>query len=78
MVAMTERTRWMLLVLTLVVALGGGLGVALFRVAEVQSDQDRDMCDMLDAMLPSAAPAPSSRYGQQQRSAVAQYRERRC
>lgn len=76
---LTERERWLLLVLTLILALGGGLGIALLRIAEVQHDQDRDMCDMLDALVPSGAPSPSpSSYGGQQRTAVQHYRERRC
>lgn len=78
MVTVTERRRWMLLVITLILALGGGLGVALLRIAEVQRDQDRDMCNMLGAMLPSAAPAPSSSYGAEQRKAVTAYRAHRC
>lgn len=75
---MTERTRWLLLVLGLIVALGGGLGVALLRITEVQHDQDRDMCALMGALLPTAAPAPTSSYGAAQRGAVQRYRERRC
>lgn len=86
LVSMTERARWMLLTMTLIITLGGGLGIALLKVAEsqvriadVQRQQDRDMCDLLRALLPSNPPAgPSSTYGQEQRRAVAAYREHRC
>lgn len=75
---MTERARWLLLVLSLVLALGGGLGVALFRIAEVQHEQDRDMCELIDAVLPAGAPPPVTERGRQQAEAIEHYRQRRC
>lgn len=75
---MTERARWLLLVLSLVLALGGGLGVALFRIAEVQHEQDRDMCELIDAVLPAGAPPPATERGRQQAEAIGHYRQRRC
>lgn len=75
---MAERSRWLLLVLSLVVALGGGLGVALFRIAEVQHEQDRDMCELIDAILPAGAPPPATERERQRVAAMEHYRQRRC
>lgn len=88
--SISERARWLLLVLSLVGALGG-LGVVntlhTDRVDQhtrdefrrVQQQQDEDMCQMLAALLPTAAPTPSSGgYGAAQRGAVQEYRGRRC
>lgn len=75
---MTERARWLLLVLTLIVALGGGLGLALLRVAEVQRDQDRDMCELIAALTPPDAPPPTTERGIKSAEALARYRAHRC
>lgn len=73
-----ERARWLLLTLALVIGLGGGLVIALIKIGEVDRQQDRDMCELVDATLPSDAPTPTTTYGKQQRSALERYREHRC
>lgn len=86
---MTDRRRLLLLIVTLILGLGGlGFYNTLRTDAvdqrtrdefrRVQQQQDRDMCDMLAALLPSAAPAPTSSYGAEQRAAVQRYQTRRC
>lgn len=84
-----ERRRWLALVLTMIGSLGG-LGVinavhvdnvdqhTRDEFRRVQQDQDQDMCQLINALLPTAVPAPTSSYGAGQRSAVQQYRARRC
>jgi hypothetical protein len=92
MVGMRERSRWMLLTTTLIIALGGGLAIGLFKLTEqqaqitrqqqqiidVQHDQDRDMCDMIAAVIPSDAPPPTTERGVRQAEAIEHYRQRRC
>lgn len=86
---MTERQRWLLLVLSLIMGFTGlTVGGILYtnsvdqrtgdELRKVQREQDRDMCDMLDVMLPTGAPMPSSSYGREQRAAIQRYQQRRC
>lgn len=52
--------------------------VVLLRVDQVQHQQDRDMCALIGALLPSAQPTPVTSYGKAQRDALVRYRASRC
>ena len=58
---MTERARWMLLVLTLIVGLGGAVGIALYRVDTNAAEQQRDMCELMNTLFSDPdAPPPTT------------------
>lgn len=75
-----ERSRWLLLVLSLCLALGGGLGVAFYVIIDNERSGQRDLCDFVGAIYPTApgAPRPSSSLGQAQRAAAEHYQQQRC
>lgn len=84
-----ERRRWLLLVLLLIAGFGGLTMTGILytdRVEQrgraetqrVQEEQQRDLCELIAALLPTGGPAPATTYGQQQRAAVVAYREHRC
>lgn len=77
-VGVPERRRWLLLVLTLLCGLGGAVTIALWRIEAQGAEQQRDLCDLARAFIPTAAPAPSASYGAAQRAAGQRYLERRC
>jgi len=73
-----ERRRWLALVLTLTLGLGGAVAIALWRVERQGVEQQRDLCDLARAFIPTAAPAPSASYGAEQLAAGKRYLVRRC
>lgn len=73
-----ERRRWLALVLLLIFGLGGGIVSGIVYTSNVQQSQQRDLCDLARAFIPTAAPAPSASYGAAQRAAGQRYLERRC
>lgn len=73
-----ERARWLLLVCTLVLSLGGGLAIALVKITEIDRQQDRDICDMINAAAPAGAPPPGSERERQRTEAIEHFRQRRC
>jgi len=88
---MGERSRWLLLVLSLIVGFGGlTVGGILYTnsveqrtrqdIERVQDEQQRDLCDFVGAVYPTdpAAPRPSSSVGAAQRAAAETYQHRRC
>lgn len=87
--ALGDRRRLLLLVLALIVGFGGLTVTGILytdrveqrgraRTERLQQEQQRDLCDLIAALLPTGAPVPATTYGQQQRAAVIQYREHRC
>lgn len=78
--------------LFVVLALGVFVGVTVINVlytdhvAQVSRErdeqnrrqQDRDMCDLLDAIAPRNAPAPATDRGRTSLDAINAYRARRC
>lgn len=75
---MTERTRWGLLTLSLVVALGGGLVAVLLIVDSNERERQRDLCTLLSVFIDDAAPPPATERGQRQLDAIRAYRAKRC
>lgn len=84
-----DRRRLLLLILLLIVGFGGLTATGILytdRVEQrgraetrrVQEEQQRDLCDLIAALLPTGGPLPTTTYGQQQRAAVELYREHRC
>lgn len=74
---MADR-RVLLLVVSLIVAFTGGLGVTLLIVANNDAARQRDLCALVAVFDdPSAAP-PTTERGRQQRDAMRAYREHRC
>jgi hypothetical protein len=75
---MTERTRWALLVLSTVLAFGGGLVVTLAIVDANERERERDFCALLDVFITPGAPPPTTERGQRQLDAIRAYRAKRC
>jgi len=86
---MTERQRWALLVLTLVVSFGGLVVSGILytnrvertgraRVEQVQREQQHDLCELIKIFDDPAAPPPSTERGRRQVEAIKEYLARRC
>jgi len=74
----TERRRWMMLVLALIAALGGGLFVTLLIVEGNQREAQRDLCALVAVFDDPSAPPPSTDRGRAQQRAMRDYRAKRC
>jgi hypothetical protein len=78
MARVTERLRWLLLVLTLI----GGLGaMTVFNVLytnSVERGADRDFCALLAVFDDPDAPPPTTERGRRQVAAIRDYRAKRC
>lgn len=75
---MTERARWLMLVLTLIAGLGGGLAIALVWIADVEHDNQRDLCAMFRAFDAPDAPPPTTDRGRAQQKAFRDYLAKHC
>lgn len=86
---MTERSRWTLLVLTLVIAVGGLAGSGILYTNRVQQqghqerlqierEAQRDLCEMLAVFIDPSAPPPTTERGRVQADALRAYRAKRC
>lgn len=75
---MTERARWMLLNLSLVLALGGGLVGAYWLQESNDRARQRDLCEMLAVFIDPGAPPPTTDRGRVQADALRAYRAKRC
>lgn len=75
---MAERTRWALLVLSTVVAFGGGLAVTLFIVDAHERERQRDFCTLLAVFIDPNGPPPTTERGRRQLEAIRAYHARRC
>lgn len=78
MARMTERSRWALLVLSMVVALGGGLITVLLIVESNERESQRDFCDLLTVFIDPSGPPPTTERGRRQRDALQAYLTKRC
>lgn len=74
---MTERQRWGFLVLALIVAFGGGLGLAYVLIDHNERAAQRDLCDMLGVFI-APTPPPETARGRQQYDALRDYQAKRC
>lgn len=86
---MSERARWLLLVLSLIVAFCGlAFGGILYtsrvdrhraaETARVEHDAQQDFCDLMRVFDDPAAPPPSTERGRRQVEAIRSYLARRC
>jgi len=86
---MTERQRWTILVLTLVVSFGGLAGSGILytnnvertgraRTDRVQQEQQDDLCELIKIFNDDTAPPPSTERGRRQVEAIREYLARRC
>lgn len=75
---MTEHRRWLVLVLSLIVSFGGGLGLAYVLIEGNQREAQRDLCALVEVFIDPDAPAPSTPRGQAQVDAMRDYRAKRC
>jgi len=75
---MAERSRWLLLVLSLIIAMGGGLAVLYVVVADNEADRQRDLCDLVAVFDDPSAPAPTTERGRSQVDGIRAYRAKRC
>lgn len=86
---MTERARWALLVLSLVLAVGGLAGTGILytnsvqrhareETARIEREAQQDLCDLLSVFDdPNAAP-PTTERGRTQQAGLRAYRAKRC
>lgn len=88
-VGVTERARWLLLVLSLITAFGGMTVAGILytnrveragraETTRVQQEQQRDLCDMISIFNDPSAPPPSTERGRRQVEAIREYLTRRC
>lgn len=76
---LTEAQRWGLLMLSVIVAFGGGLGLTLFVVVQNEHDRQADMCLLVESVYGDPdLPPPSNERGERQLQAARRYLERRC
>ena len=75
---MTERSRWALLVLAVVLAFGGGLGLAFVTIAANEREAQRDFCTLLNVFIDPGGPAPTTERGRRQLDALRTYLAKRC
>jgi hypothetical protein len=75
---MTEHRRWLMLVLALILAFGGGLGLAYALIASNERQAQRDLCELLAVFADPAAPPPTTDRGRAQYDALRAYRAKRC
>ena len=86
---MAERSRWLLLVLSLIFGFGGlTLGGILYtnrvdqhraaETARVERDAQRDFCELMRVFDDPDAPPPSTERGRRQVEAIRAYLARRC
>lgn len=86
---MTERQRWVLLVLALVASFGGLAGSGIIytnsvdrhtrvELTRVQDDRQRDLCELMRVFDDPAAPPPTTERGAAQATAIRDYLRRRC
>jgi hypothetical protein len=78
MARMTERRRWLMLVLTLIAGLGGGLLIAYLWIGDVERESQRDLCELMAVFDDPAAPPATTDRGRAQQSAIRAYRLKRC
>lgn len=74
---LTERQRLYLLILALILAQGGGLGVAFVAIVANEAERQRDLCALVAVLTDNPAP-PTTERGRQQQAAVERYRQRQC
>lgn len=76
---MTERTRWGLLVLSLIIALGGGLGLAYALIGHNEREAQRDLCELVQVYDDAyRADPPTTATGRGIAERTRHYLERRC
>lgn len=86
---MTARARWLLLVLSLIMGIGGLATSGILYTDSVdrrtradlirlQQDQQRDWCDLMRIFDDPTAPEPTTERGQRQVAAFRDYLARRC
>lgn len=89
MAPLTERARWLLLVLSLILGFGGlTFGGILYtdrvdkrraaETARVEREAQQDFCDLMRVFDDPAAPPPSTERGRRQVEAIRAYLDRRC
>lgn len=74
---MTEHRRWLVLVLSLIFAFGGGLGLAYALIDRNEREAQRDLCEML-AVFVRPSPPPETDRGRAQYDALHAYQVKRC
>jgi len=75
---MTSARRALLLVLSALAVFVGVTVVNVLYTDHVDRSGQRDMCDLINAIIPSAAPSPASERERQRTAAIEHYRSRRC
>jgi hypothetical protein len=86
---MTARARWLLLVLSLLLGIGGLAGSGILytnsvdrrtraELERVQRESQQDFCDLMRVFDDPAAPEPSTERGRRQVAAIRAYLDRRC
>jgi hypothetical protein len=75
---MTERQRWGFLVLSLIVAFGGGLGLAYVLIDHNEREAQRDLCALLAVLINPNAPPPETPRQRAIADALRAYRAKRC
>jgi hypothetical protein len=74
---MTTHRRLVMLVLALIIAFGGGLGLAYALIDRNEREAQRDLCEMLGVFI-APTPPPETARGRQQYDALRAYRAKRC
>jgi hypothetical protein len=88
-VGVSERARWLLLVLSLITAFSAMVAAGIFytnhvertgraETAKVQREAQQDFCDLMRVFDDPAAPPPSTERGRRQVEAIRAYLARRC
>lgn len=75
---MTERARWLLLVLTLLLGLGGAVTIALWRIEVNAAASQRELCGLIGVFTDPGGPPPSTERSRRQVEALNGYLDRRC
>jgi hypothetical protein len=76
---MTERSRWLLLVLSLIIAWTGGLGLAYALIAHNERQAQRDLCELVQVYADEyRANPPTTETGRGIAESTYRYLERRC
>lgn len=74
---MTTQARWLSLVLALILAFGGGLGLSYALIAHNEREAQRDLCELLGVFV-APTPPPETGRGRAQYEALSAYRAKRC
>lgn len=74
---MSVHARWLVLVLSLIVSFGGGLGLAYALIDRNEHDAQRDLCELIGVFI-APTPPPETARGRTQYDALSAYRAKRC